>query len=91
MNMLKTVLLLGILSGVLLFGGEAIAGRQGLYIGLILAIGMNFFSYFLSDKIALATYSAKPVTPEENPGVYSRVAPIVGGLAQRMNIVGRRD
>jgi heat shock protein HtpX len=86
MNMVKTVLLLGVLSGVLLFGGEAIAGRQGLYIGLVLAVAMNFFSYFLSDKIALATYSAQAVTPEQNPGVYSRVAPIVGGLAQRMNI-----
>jgi heat shock protein HtpX len=86
MNMVKTVLLLGVLSGVLLFGGEAIAGRHGLYIGLILAIAMNFFSYFFSDKIALATYSAQPVTPEQNPGVYSRVAPIVGGLARRMNI-----
>ncbi|HEX4229419.1 MAG TPA: zinc metalloprotease HtpX [Bryobacteraceae bacterium] len=86
MNMVKTVLLLGVLSGVLLFGGEAIAGRQGLYIGLLLAMAMNFFSYFFSDKIALATYSAQPVTPEQNPSVYSRVAPIVGGLARRMNI-----
>lgn len=86
MNTVKTVLLLGLLSGVLLFGGEAIAGRHGLYIGLVLAIAMNFFSYFFSDKIALATYSAQPVTPEQNPGVYARVASIVGRLAQRMNI-----
>jgi heat shock protein HtpX len=86
MNTVKTVLLLGLLSGVLLFGGEAVAGRHGLYVGLILAIAMNFFSYFFSDKIALATYAAQPVTREQNPGVYARVAPIVGGLAQRMNI-----
>lgn len=86
MNTVKTVLLLGVLSGLLLFLGEAFGGRNGLYIGLLLAIAMNFFSYFLSDKIALATYSAQPVTPDQNPGVYARVAPIVGGLAQRMGI-----
>jgi heat shock protein HtpX len=86
MNALKTALLLGLLSAVLLVGGEAIAGRQGLYYGLILAVVMNFASYFFSDKIALATYSAQPVTEESNPEVYRRVAPIVGGLAQRMGI-----
>jgi len=46
MNSLKTVLLLGALSGLLLFGGELIGGRNGLEIGLMLAAGMNFFSYF---------------------------------------------
>jgi heat shock protein HtpX len=86
MNTVKTVLLLGLLSGLLLFLGEAFGGRNGLYLGLGLAILMNFFSYFFSDKMALATYAAQPVTPEENGAVYARVAPIVAGLAQRMNI-----
>jgi len=86
MNAVKTVLLLGLLSGLLLFLGELFGGRNGLYIGLILALAMNFFSYFFSDKMALATYSAQPVTPTENTSVYARVAPIVGGLAQRMGI-----
>lgn len=86
MNTIKTVLLLGVLSGLLLFGGEFFGGRQGLYVGLFLAVLMNFFSYFFSDKIALATYGAQPLSPEQNPGVYWRVAPIVQGLAQRMNI-----
>jgi heat shock protein HtpX len=86
MNTVKTVLLLGVLSGLLLFLGEAFGGRNGLYIGLILAVAMNFFSYFMSDKMALATYSAQPVTPDQNSGVYARVAPIVAGLAQRMSI-----
>jgi len=86
MNAVKTVLLLGILSGLLLFLGELFGGRNGLYIGLILAVGMNFFSYFFSEKMALATYSAQPVNPDQNAGVYARVAPIVAGLAQRMNI-----
>jgi heat shock protein HtpX len=86
MNALKTVLLLGVLSGLLLFLGEFFGGRNGLYIGLAIAIAMNFFSYFLSDRIALATYSAQPVTPAQNPAVYARVYPIVAGLAQRMGI-----
>src|SRR5579875_438390 len=86
MNTVKTVLLLGLLSGLLLFLGEAFGGRNGLYWGLGLAALMNFVSYFFSDKIALATYSAQPVTPQDNPGVYARVAAIVAGLAQRMKI-----
>jgi heat shock protein HtpX len=86
MNALKTALLLGLMNGLLLWGGEAVGGRNGLAIGLLLAVGMNFFSYFYSDKIALMTYSAQPVTPEQNGSVYARVAPIVGGLAARMNI-----
>lgn len=86
MNALKTALLLGLLSGLLLFGGEAIGGTTGLEYGLIAAIGMNAFSYFFSEKLSLMTYSAQPVTPQERPEIYARVAPIVQGLAQRMNI-----
>ena len=86
MNAVKTALLLGLLSGLLLFLGDAFGGRHGLYLGLVLAVAMNFFSYFFSDKLALMTYSAQPVTPEQNGNIYARVAPIVGGLAQRMNI-----
>ncbi len=86
MNIVKTVILLGVLSGLLLFLGESFGGRNGLYIGLVLALVMNFVSYFFSDKLALATYSAQPVTPDQNPEVYARVAPIVAGLAQRMSI-----
>ena len=41
----------------------------------MLAVVMNFASYFFSDKIALATYSAQPVTPEQNPEVYRRGLP----------------
>jgi len=86
MNALKTAVLLGLLSGLLVIGGGALMGRNGLYLGLGIAAVMNFASYFFSDKIALASYRAQPVTPEENPEVYRRVAPIVQGLAQRMNI-----
>ena len=85
-NTLKTAVLLGLLSALLLVGGEALYGRQGLYIGLGLAFAMNFAGYFFSDKIALASYSARPVTETENPEVYARVAPIVRNLCQRMGL-----
>jgi heat shock protein HtpX len=86
MNALKTAFLLGLLSVLVLFAGEMIGGRTGLEYGLVAAVAMNVFSYFFADKISLATYSAQPVTPQENPEVYRRVSGIVQGLAQRMNI-----
>src|SRR5437588_10429633 len=85
-NTLKTALLLGLLSALLLVGGQAIAGAQGIYYGLGFAILMNFASYFWSEKIALMSYSAQPVSETENPEVYRRVAPIVRGLTQRMGL-----
>jgi heat shock protein HtpX len=85
-NTIKTVFLLGLLSAILLFAGEALGGRQGLYIGLAIAVVMNFSSYFFSDKIALSMYAAQPVSETENPEVYRRVAPIVRGLCQRMGL-----
>jgi len=86
MNGLKTVLLLGLLSALLLVGGEALAGRQGLYMGLALAVLMNFTGYFFSDKIALSMYSAQPVTETQNTAVYRRLAPLVRNLATQMGL-----
>jgi heat shock protein HtpX len=86
MNGLKTALLLGILTGLLLAGGEMIGGRNGLYTALAIAVAMNFFGYFFSDKLALSMYSAQPVTPTENSDVYARVFPIVQSLTQRMGL-----
>jgi heat shock protein HtpX len=85
-NTLKTAALLGLLSALLLVGGEALYGTQGLYIGLFFAFVMNFTGYFFSDKIALMSYSAQPVSETENPAVYARVAPIVRNLCQRMGL-----
>jgi heat shock protein HtpX len=85
-NTLKTALLLGLLSAVLLVAGEAIAGRNGLYMGLAMAAVMNFASYFFSDKIALAMYGAQPVSETENPQIYRRVGPMVQNLCHRMGL-----
>ncbi len=86
MNGVKTVLLLGALSGLVLFLGEIFGGRQGLFIALLIAIATNVFSYFYSDKLALSMYSAQPLTPTSDPADYNRVYPLVWGLTQRMGL-----
>jgi heat shock protein HtpX len=86
MNGLKTVILLGALSGLLLVGGQAIAGRQGLYMGFGMAFLMNFIGYFFSEKIALSMYSAQPVSETENPAVWRRVGPLVKNLTMQMGL-----
>src|SRR5215469_10105044 len=86
MNAVKTVLLLGLLSGLLLFAGEALGGRQGLYYALAFVALMNFAGYFFSDKLALAMYRSQPVSETDNPEVYRRMAPIVRNLTQRMGL-----
>ena len=86
MNAVKTAVLLGLLSGVLLFGGEMLGGANGLMWGLALAVGMNFFSYFFSERLSLMMYSAQPVTPQENAEVYARVYPLVHNLTRGMGL-----
>jgi len=63
-NGLKTALLLGLLSGVLLVIGDLAGGANGLIIAFGLAAAMNFFSYWFSDKMILKMYRAQPVGPE---------------------------
>ena len=63
-NTLKTALLLGLMSGVLLVLGDLLGGSGGLMIAFAFAVIMNFASYWFSDKIVLAMYKAKPVGPE---------------------------
>ena len=69
-----------------MWGGEAVAGEQGLIIGLVFAIGMNAFSYFFSEKMALSMYQAQPMTREQNPELDARVRPIVERLTQKMGL-----
>lgn len=63
-NTLKTTLLLGLLSGLLLFIGDLLGGPQGLVIAFGFALVTNAVSYWFSDKIALAMYRAQQVGPE---------------------------
>jgi heat shock protein HtpX len=86
MNGLKTALLLGLMSGLLIVGGRVIAGERGMTIALFIAVGMNFFSYFFSEKIALASSGAIRVSETDNPQIFYRLAPIVKGLCDRMGL-----
>ncbi len=73
-NQLKTVLLLGALTGLILFFGKLIGGTRGMQIALIIAAAMNFFSYWFSDKIVLRMYNAEEVTEQQAPQLYAMVA-----------------
>ena len=78
MNTVKTGLLLLALTLILLFGGQAIAGQQGMTIALVLAAVMNLGAYFWSDKIALAMSGAKPVSREQAPRLYAIMERLCG-------------
>ena len=67
MNSLKTAVLLGLLTGLLVLIGGYLGGRNGMFIAFIFAMGMNFFSYWFSDKIVLRMYQAQEVTPQQAP------------------------
>ena len=75
-NMLKTAVLLAFLTALLLVVGEVLGGSGGLTIALILALGMNFVSYWYSDKIALSMAGAHEVTPAEAPDLHAIVADV---------------
>jgi heat shock protein HtpX len=82
MNTLKTALLLTSLTLFLLFIGQRFGGRNGMILAFAVAVAMNFFSYFYSDKLALSMYRAQPVTREQLPRVYS----VVEQMTQRIGL-----
>ncbi len=73
-NRIKTVLLLAGMTVFLIFMGKLIGGRSGMYLAFLLALGMNFFSYWFSDKIVLKMYGAQEVSPAEAPQLHQIVA-----------------
>jgi heat shock protein HtpX len=72
-NSIKTVLLLGTLTGLLMLIGGLIGGRGGVYIAFIFALIMNIGSYWFSDKIVLKMYKAQEVSETAAPDLYSLV------------------
>jgi len=70
MRAVKTLFLLTALTVLLVLGGDAIAGQQGMTFALIIAVVMNGVAYFFSDKIALMSSGAQPVTREQLPRLY---------------------
>jgi heat shock protein HtpX len=81
-NTLKTTVLLGLLTAVLVLVGDYFGGQNGMIMALVFAAVMNFVAYFFSDKIALAMYGAKPVSREELPRVYQ----VVERMTQRVGL-----
>jgi len=73
MNTIKTGLLLGALTGLLMLIGGWFGGQNGVVIAFFFAIVMNFGSYWFSDKIVLSMYHAKPVSEGEAPELYAMV------------------
>jgi heat shock protein HtpX len=79
-NTIKTALLLGALSALLLLIGEAIGGAQGMVVGFVFAVVTNFGSYWFSDKIVLSMYRATEVGPD------NRLTQIVTRLAAKAGL-----
>src|ERR1700678_2543921 len=84
MNTLKTAFLLTVLTLFLILIGAWVGGRNGMVLAFFVAAGMNFFSYFYSDKLALSMYRAQPVTREQLPRVYQIVERILPRMALPM-------
>ncbi|SEJ73017.1 heat shock protein HtpX [Propionispira arboris] len=73
MNMLKTTILMALLTGILVAVGGAFGGQNGATIMLLISFGMNFFTYWYSDSIVLKAYDAREVTPTQAPDLYNMV------------------
>ncbi|MFQ6114099.1 MAG: zinc metalloprotease HtpX [bacterium] len=82
MNAVKTAFLMALLTVLLVFFGQMVGGKNGAMMAFIIAAGINFFSYWFSDKIVLATYRAQEVTEADAPQLHS----IVRRLAQRARL-----
>jgi heat shock protein HtpX len=79
-NTIKTTLLLGALSALLLLIGQALGGAQGMFVGFLIAVVTNFGSYWFSDKIVLRMYRATEVGPDH------RLTQIVTRLAAKAGL-----
>jgi len=73
MNNIKTMVLLVTLTLILVWAGGALGGRQGMTFALIFALGINFISYWFSDKIVLKMYRAKEVSETQAPELYTMI------------------
>jgi heat shock protein HtpX len=78
MRAIKTLFLLTALTLLLVLGGDAIAGQRGMTFGLIMAAAMNGVAYFFSDKIALMSSGAQPVSREQLPRLYEVMERLTG-------------
>jgi heat shock protein HtpX len=83
-NGLKTAVLLGLMGALILGAGQLIGGRNGLFIALAVALAVNGFAYFNSDKLALRAMRAFPVTQAQAPQLYAIVRELATEARQPM-------
>ncbi len=83
-NGFKTALLLGTLSALILFFGRALGGSTGLWIALLVALGINGYAWFNSDKMALRSMRAYPVSQVQHPRLYAMVAELAQAMRMPM-------
>lgn len=73
-NLMKTAVLMAAITALFMAIGSVLGGQQGMVIALVVALGMNFFSYWFSDKMVLKMYNAQPVDEATAPQFYRMVA-----------------
>ena len=78
MNTLKTTMLMALLMGLMVALGGIFAGHTGMTVMLIIALGMNFFSYWFSDRMVLRMYNAQEVDRQSAPDLYGLVENLAG-------------
>jgi heat shock protein HtpX len=83
-NGFKTAVLLGAMGAVILLIGQAVGGRSGLLVALVVALGVNGWAYFNSDKLALRAMRAFPVTETQAPALYAIVRELATEARQPM-------
>ena len=81
-NLLKTAVLMAAITALFMAIGSVLGGRQGMVMALMVAVGMNFFSYWFSDKLVLKMYKAREVDASSAPQFYG----MVKDLAQRAQL-----
>ena len=81
-NLMKTAILMAAITALFMAIGAMIGGRAGMMLALVVALGMNFFSYWFSDKMVLKMYNAREVDETSAPRFYA----MVRELAQRAQI-----
>lgn len=74
MNSIKTAMLLGLMTGLLMFVGKIFGGNNGMMIMLVISLGINFYSYWYSDKIVLKAYGGREVTMSDEPDFVGMIA-----------------
>ena len=83
-NTLKTTLLLGLLTGLLMWIGQLLGGTQGLAVFFVFAVVMNFGSYWFSDRIVLAAYGARELPEQNAPDLFRIVRELAVGAHMPM-------